>query len=78
MNRKGIEQAVCEVIGVVLGLGRQVDPSFSREEQSAWDSLKHVEIIFALEDRFEVQFAEPDMQQMDSVSRITQRIAELA
>jgi acyl carrier protein len=77
MDKNGIQGGVCEVIGVVLELGRPVDPGFCREEQPAWDSLKHIEIIFALEDRFSVQFSEADMQQMESVAKITQRIAEL-
>jgi len=77
MDRNGVREGVCEVIGVVLALGPAVDPSFCREEQPAWDSLKHIEIIFALEDRFNVRFSEPDMQQMDSIAVITQRINEL-
>lgn len=76
--KAGIEAGVCEVLGVVLELGQPVDPGFCREEQPAWDSLKHTEIIFALEGRFKVQFSEAEMQQMDSVAKITQRISELS
>ena len=77
MNNKGIQNAVCEVLGVALEQGQPVDPGFCREEQPAWDSLKHIQVIFALEDRFNVQFSEADMQQMDSVGKIAQRISEL-
>ena len=77
MDHNGIQQAVCEVIGVALEQGQPVAPGFCRAEQAAWDSLKHVEIVFALEDRFKVRFSEADMQQMDSVGKITQRVSEL-
>ena len=77
MDKRGIEQAVCEVMGVALEQGGPVDPTFCRAEQSAWDSLKHVEVIFALEDRFNIQFSEADMSRMDSVDKISRRISEL-
>jgi acyl carrier protein len=77
MNNQAIQEAVCEVLGVALDQGQPVDPGFCREEQAAWDSLKHIEVIFALEDRFGVQFSEGDMPQMDSVGKITQRVSEL-
>lgn len=77
MDKNDIQKAVCEVLGVALDQGQPVDPGFRREEQPAWDSLKHIEVIFALEDRFNVRFSEADMQQMDSVGKITQRVREL-
>jgi len=77
MDRNAIQEAVCEVLGVALEQGRPVAPACCREEQPAWDSLKHIEVIFALEDRFKVRFSEADMQQMDSVGKITQRVSEL-
>ena len=77
MNKLEIQEAVCEVLGVVLEQGKPVSPDFGREAHSAWDSLKHVEVIFALEDRFNVQFAEAEMPQLDSVGKITERVSEL-
>jgi acyl carrier protein len=77
MHDNDIEKAVCKVLGVALEQGRPVGPGFCREEHPAWDSLKHIEVIFALEDRFKVRFSEADMQQMDSVGKIAQRISQL-
>jgi acyl carrier protein len=77
MNSIDIEEAVCEVLGVALEQGRPVDPSFCREEQAAWDSLKHIQVIFALEDRFNVRFSEAEMPELDSVGKITRRVSEL-
>jgi acyl carrier protein len=77
MNNQGIQEAVCELLGVAFERGQPVDPAFCRDAQSAWDSLKHMEVIFALEDRFHVRFSEAEMPQLDSVGRITQRLSEL-
>ena len=77
MNNKGIQDAVCEVLGVALERGQPVDPGFCREEQPAWDSLKHIQVIFALEDRFNVRFSEAEMPELDSVGKITRRVSEL-
>jgi len=77
MSSDVVQEGVCEALGIVRELGCPVDPGFRREEQAAWDSLKHIEVIFALEDRFGVQFSEADMQQMDSLGKITQRVGEL-
>jgi acyl carrier protein len=77
MNNQEVQDSVCEVLGVAFELGQPVNPGFCREQQPAWDSLKHIEVVFALEDRFGVRFSEADMPQLDSVSKITQRVEEL-
>jgi acyl carrier protein len=77
MNNQEIQEAVCEVLGVAFEQAKPVDPSLCREGHAAWDSLKHVEVIFALEDRFNVRFSEDEMQQLDSVGKITRRVSEL-
>ncbi len=37
-----------------------------RANCAAWDSLKHLQIAFALEDRFHTEFSESEMVQMKS------------
>ena len=41
-----------------------------RSDIGEWDSLKHVEIVFALEDEFGVQFDESEFAAMDSPAAI--------
>jgi len=77
MNNQEIQDAVCEVLGVALAQGRPVDPDFYSEEHPAWDSLKHIEVVLALEDRFNIRFAEAEMSNLDSVPKIARRIGEL-
>ena len=50
------------LIGKVLG----VDPSTLTEESNAqntpkWDSLRHIEVIFAMENAFHVRFTMPEI-----------------
>ena len=42
----------------------------SRGTVPQWDSLKHMEIVFALEDRYGVQFDESEFAALDSPAAI--------
>ena len=44
----------------------------SRETVDLWDSIKHVEIIFALEDEFAVEFSEEEMAELSTLAAIVQ------
>ncbi len=41
-----------------------------REDTPAWDSLKHIDLIFLLEDEFGVVLSEEEMHKLDSLSAI--------
>lgn len=45
-----------------------------RSAVPAWDSLKHMEIVFALEDRYGVEFAESEFAQLASPAAIAQAL----
>ncbi len=57
-------------------LGRQIVPEedVSRANEPKWDSLKHVELMFALEERFDIEFSERELEELESMSRIISRI----
>jgi acyl carrier protein len=48
-----------------------------RANTPTWDSLKHAEVIFALEDGFGVRFAVNDFAALDSTSAIALRLRSL-
>jgi acyl carrier protein len=48
-------------------LGRKVESSVARASESEWDSLKHMQIAFAVEDKFGVQFTEEEIPRLDSL-----------
>lgn len=51
-----------------------VSPDATRESTPEWDSLKHIEVIFELEDRLDVQFTEQEMAELNSVGQIVQKV----
>ena len=68
VNSKSVESIVLDVFFTVLK--RKVDINDSRLTVSEWDSLKHIEIIFALEDELGIQFNEEEIAQLNDVTKI--------
>jgi acyl carrier protein len=71
MNRQQVENIVLDVLAAILKC--QVSGETSRENTPQWDSLKHIEIMFSVEDEFGLQFSEAELAEMDSVDRIVER-----
>lgn len=61
------------IVGVIASI-LQVEPEFARGarrgEHEAWDSLRHIEIVFQIEDEFHIQFNEDDIAQLQDVNSI--------
>lgn len=70
MKRHQIESAVLSVFSTVLKQQFKSVDGLERRSTPGWDSLKHVEIVFAVEDSLAVQFTEEEMQSFDSAKRI--------
>jgi len=70
MTAQDIEPKVRELIALVLDKKFPAGQPVTRAREPKWDSLKHVELIFALEDAFGVRFSEQDMAGLDSIEAI--------
>ena len=46
----------------------QVTPELSRENEERWDSMNHLNIIFALEARFSIRFGVTDVESIRTVA----------
>jgi acyl carrier protein len=68
MDRQQVEAVVLEVLAAVLK--RETGLDSSRRNTPQWDSLKHIEIIFAVEDELGLQFSEEELASIDSVAKI--------
>jgi acyl carrier protein len=68
MDRQQIEHLVLAVLAAVLKC--EADVGTSRQNTPQWDSLKHIEIIFAVEDELDIEFSEKEMADLDSVAKI--------
>ncbi|MBV8820577.1 MAG: acyl carrier protein [Acidobacteriaceae bacterium] len=76
---QNIGAEVRRIVGAVLK--RQIEPNedVTRETDSAWDSLKHIEILFAIEDRFAIRFSAPELAALASTADMTRAVeAKLA
>jgi acyl carrier protein len=64
------ETRVRNLMGVIFKTELVKEGDIEREKTPAWDSLKNIELIFALEDEFGVVFSEDDAASVDSLSKI--------
>lgn len=71
MNRQEIETIVLKVLSTVLKC--EVTLESERNQIPQWDSLKHIEVLFAVEDELGLQFAEEELASLDTVSRIVEK-----
>lgn len=75
MDTREIEQTVLAVLATVLKRPFVIGQEITRQNTPGWDSLKHIEIMFALEDEFGVEFSEEELAGLDSVSKIAEEVA---
>ncbi len=71
MNSSEPQQLVIALVGDILG--RQVDVESSMENTPEWDSLKHMQVIFAFEDALGTRLAEEEMSALRSVRALIDR-----
>lgn len=67
-----VRQRVFNIAADVLS----VSPSLLTEQSSPktvqnWDSIRHLNLVLALEDRFSLQFAPEEVEQMETIGQIT-------
>lgn len=75
MEKELISELVVAEISKVLK--KQVDLHSSMENTHCWDSLKKIDIIFAIEDRFEIQFEAEVLERLNSVREITHEVTAI-
>lgn len=75
MSRQEIEIIVLGVLAAVLKCS--VSSDSRRKDHPEWDSLKHIEVVFAIEDELNLQFSEDTLAKMDSVESIVESAVDL-
>ncbi len=73
MTRETIDDAVRGVLATALN--RPVGPGdeVKRLDEATWDSVKHIDILFMLEEELGITFDESEIPALDSVSAIVDR-----
>lgn len=75
MDRIQIEQTVLAVLTTILKRPFSDSTDITRQGTANWDSLKHIEIMFALEDELGTEFSEEELVSLDSVSKIVDAVS---
>lgn len=76
MNTDDIIDQAREVIAATFGLSAvDVPDSLSTDSLTQWDSLHHLTLIVALEDRFSVTYTSAEIPHMNSLEAIAQTTA---
>jgi len=75
MTRAQVDATVRDVLQTALE--RPVPPgeNVSRAGEARWDSVRHIEILFMLEDALGITFEEDELAGLDSVNAIVERAA---
>lgn len=65
-----------KIISEVLAVAEDyIDSSTSTKTQPKWDSLRHMNLILAIEDAFSVRFSDDEIPLLTSVTAIEQALA---
>jgi len=63
-----IELRIRAVMAKVLQIAPQnISPDVSRENLAAWDSLKHMNLMLALEDEFGIEFSDTEIVSLNTL-----------
>lgn len=69
-----VDDAVRQVLSAVFGRPVGKDEPLSAKTEPAWDSLRQVEVLLAVEGALEVRFDEDEMPQLDSVDKLVRSV----
>ena len=73
----GVDQEIKEIMSDVLGIPKdEITDKTSFENTEVWDSLKHMEIIAALEERYDVLFTADEIVTMLTFGKIKEILKE--
>jgi acyl carrier protein len=73
---KNLEIEVAKLVSEILG--ETVGSDASRLTVARWDSLKHMEVIFAFEEAYGVRLDEAEMAALSSVKGLAERAMKQA
>ena len=76
MNYSETEQKVITLVSTALNVN-SIDLQSSQENTSEWDSLAYLSVISAMEDEFEIEITEKNINNFGSVKNILNEINHL-
>ncbi len=70
-DRSILELEIAKLVSDILG--EPVDIQGTRDAVPAWDSLRHVEVIFSFEEAYGLRLTESEMASLRSVKDLAER-----
>ncbi len=71
-----MDAKLVDILAELLNVPRdRIGPQTSVETESAWDSLAHMNIVFAIEDAFGVRFDDDEIAGITSVGKLEAALA---
>ncbi|ADM09549.1 acyl carrier protein [Parvularcula bermudensis HTCC2503] len=71
MTRDELLNDVREIVASNIGVeAAEVTEQTSMENQELWDSVAHVDITFAIEEKYNIELGQEETEQMSSVAEI--------
>jgi len=68
---------VRHILGVVLEMPeQQISEALSAEDTSNWDSIRHLNLVMALEEAFSVSFSSDELGRLTSYRAIADALAQ--
>ena len=66
-----MDQTLAAILAVILGLKTdQISPVLHKDDVGGWDSLKQMDLVLSLEEKYDISLEIPDILKMDSVANI--------
>jgi acyl carrier protein len=70
-----VEERVTQIISNIMNIPiTKISVDSSSESVEQWESMKHIQLILALEEEFDVQFDDEQIAELQSVSLIVAAI----
>ena len=73
-----MEDKIKEILATILEIDQSdVNNDTNPDTVSSWDSLRHMKLVFSIEDEYDVQFSDDQIIQLTDVGKIINCIKEL-
>lgn len=77
MGDPDLSVAISAIVSTVLGVDLSIARVARRGELEEWDSLRHIEIVFQVEELFGLQFSEDDLADFSDVDSISAAVGRI-
>lgn len=71
-----MKETINEIIVEILELDADNEEQMDREKNAEWDSIKHLEIIMAVEEEFDIRFSSVEVTKIKNVIDLHSMVEE--